>query len=79
MYVRWQHINVLKHFVYVLCGCKKQFEDSASDPEPQYIVVSFMHGTQDVCTVNKVRKYHTMCKMVVSVYVAIETQQWIFC
>ncbi len=33
-------------------------------------VVSCKHSTQDVCTVNKVRKYHSsMCKMVVSGYV----------
>ncbi len=25
-----QHINVLKHFVYVLCGCRKQFELAVS-------------------------------------------------
>jgi hypothetical protein len=33
----------------------------------------------NVCTVNKVCKYHCMCKTVVSVYVAVETQQKIFC
>jgi hypothetical protein len=37
------------------------------------------HGTQDVCTVNKVREYHSMCKTVVNVYVATETQPRIFC
>ena len=37
------------------------------------------HGTLDVCKVNKVRKYHSMCKMVDSVYVAIEIQQRVFC
>jgi hypothetical protein len=37
------------------------------------------HGTLDVCTVTEVRKYHSMCKMVDSVYVAVETQQRIFC
>ncbi len=36
------------------------------------------HGTLDVCTVNKVLEWHSMCKMVVSVYVAVETQQRIF-
>jgi hypothetical protein len=25
-----QHINVLKHFVYVLYGCRKQFEVAVS-------------------------------------------------
>jgi hypothetical protein len=49
-YARGQHINVLKHFVfvYVKCGCRKLFEvaislnhdkshhfDYTSDPEPQ--------------------------------------------
>ncbi len=37
------------------------------------------HGTLDVCMVNKVHKYHCMCKMVVSVYIAVKTQQRIFC
>jgi hypothetical protein len=37
------------------------------------------HSTLDVCMVNKVPKYHSMCKMVDSVYVAVETQQRIFC
>jgi hypothetical protein len=42
--------------------------------------MSCKHGTLDVCMVNKVREYHSMCEMgVVSVYVAIETQQRIFC
>jgi hypothetical protein len=36
--------------------------------------VSCKHGTQDVCTVNKVQKYHGMCKMVESVHAAVETQ-----
>jgi hypothetical protein len=42
-------------------------------------VVSCKHITQDLCAVNKVRKYHSMCKTVESVYIAIETQQRIFC
>jgi hypothetical protein len=37
--------------------------------------VSCKHGTLDVCTVNKVRKYHSMCETVDSVYIAIETKQ----
>ncbi len=41
--------------------------------------MSCKHGTQDLCTVNKVRKYHSICKTVESVYVATETQQRIFC
>jgi hypothetical protein len=41
-------------------------------------IVSCKHSTQDVCTVNMVREYHSMCKMVVSVYVAIETQRGYF-
>ncbi len=41
--------------------------------------MSCEYGTQDVCTVVKVRKYHSMCKTVVSVYIAIETQWRIFC
>ncbi len=42
------------------------------------VVVSCDHGTQDVCKVNKVRKYHSMCETVVSAYVAVETQRRIF-
>ncbi len=42
-------------------------------------VMSCKHGTQDVCTVNEVRKYHSMCKMVDSVHAAVETQRRIFC
>jgi hypothetical protein len=42
-------------------------------------VVSCKHGTQDVCTVNKVRKYPSMCKKVESVHAAVETQRRIFC
>jgi hypothetical protein len=41
--------------------------------------VSCKHGTLDVCMVNKVRKYHSMCKTVDSVYIAVETQQRVFC
>jgi hypothetical protein len=41
--------------------------------------VNCEHGTQHVCTVNKVCKYHSMCEMVVSVYIAVETQQRMFC
>ncbi len=41
--------------------------------------MSCKHGTQDGCTVNKLHKYHSMCEMVDSVYVAIETQQRVFC
>jgi hypothetical protein len=37
------------------------------------------HSTLDVCMVNKVRKYHSMCETVDSVYVAVDTQQRIFC
>ncbi len=37
------------------------------------------HGTQDVCTVIEIRKYHKMCKMVESVHAAVETQNRIFC
>ncbi len=43
------------------------------------VILSCKHGTQDVCMVNEVRKYHSMCKMVDSVYVVIETQQRVFC
>ncbi len=42
-------------------------------------VVSCKHSTQDVCTVNKVRKNHSMCEMVESVQTAIETQKRVFC
>jgi hypothetical protein len=41
-------------------------------------VMSCKHSTHDVCMVNKVCKYHNMCKIVDSVCVAIETQQRIF-
>jgi hypothetical protein len=41
--------------------------------------MSCKHGTQDVCTVNKVRKYPSMCKRVESVHAAVETQRRIFC
>jgi hypothetical protein len=41
--------------------------------------VSCKHGTQDVCMVNEVRKYHCMCETADSVYIAIETQQRILC
>ncbi len=37
------------------------------------------HGTQDVCMVNKVRKYHSMCEMVESVHSTVETQRRVFC
>jgi len=30
LYAYGQHINVLKHFVYVLNGCRKQFEVAVS-------------------------------------------------
>jgi hypothetical protein len=30
-------------------------------------VVTYQHGTQDVCMVSEVRKYHSMCEMVDSV------------
>jgi hypothetical protein len=40
--------------------------------------MSCKHGTQDVCTVNKVRKYHSMCEMVESVHAAIKTQEEYF-
>jgi hypothetical protein len=36
--------------------------------------VSYKQSTQEVCTVNKVRKYHSMCKMVEIVRAAVETQ-----
>jgi hypothetical protein len=42
-------------------------------------VVSCKQGTQDVCTVNKVRKYHSMCEMLESVHAAVETQRRVFC
>jgi hypothetical protein len=41
-------------------------------------VVSCKHGTQDVCTVNKVCKYPSMCEMVERVRAAIETQRRVF-
>jgi hypothetical protein len=37
------------------------------------------HGTPDVYMVNKVHKCHCMCDTVVSLYIAIETQQRLFC
>jgi hypothetical protein len=54
-------------------------ESKDSRQEKTMDVVSCKHGTQDVCTVNKIRKYHSMCKTVDSGYIAIETQQRIFC
>jgi hypothetical protein len=39
-------------------------------------VVSCKYGTQDVCTANEVRKYHSMCKTVESVHAAFETQRF---
>ncbi len=41
--------------------------------------MSCKNGTQDVCMVNKVRKYHSMCKRVESVHAAVATQRRIFC
>jgi hypothetical protein len=41
--------------------------------------VSCKHGTQDVCMVNKKRKYHSMCKTVESVHAAVKTLRRIFC
>ncbi len=41
--------------------------------------MSCKHGTQDVCTENTVRKYRSMCKTVISIYVAVETQRRVFC
>jgi hypothetical protein len=41
--------------------------------------VNCEHGTQDVCTVNKVRKYHSMCETVESVQAAVETRRRVFC
>jgi hypothetical protein len=38
------------------------------------VCLELYHGTLDVCTVNKVRKYHSMCKIVDSVYAAVEAQ-----
>ena len=42
-------------------------------------VVSCKHRRQDVCMVNEVHKYHSMCEMVESVHAAIETQRRVFC
>jgi hypothetical protein len=42
------------------------------------VFVSCKHSTLDVCTVNKVCKYHSMRKMVDSVYVAVKTQQRVY-
>jgi hypothetical protein len=41
--------------------------------------MSCKHGTQEVCMVNEVRKYHNMCKRVESVHAAVEIQRRIFC
>jgi hypothetical protein len=41
--------------------------------------MSCKHGTLDVCMVNDVRKDHSMCEMVDSVCIAIETQRRVFC
>jgi hypothetical protein len=51
---------------------------SFTDEDTSY-VVSCKQGTQDVCMVNKVQKYHSMCETVESVHAAVETQREIFC
>ena len=58
---------------------KECVEALAWDLSETGTVVSYKHGTLDVCMVNKVCEYHSMCRRVVSVYVAVETQQRIFC
>ncbi len=40
--------------------------------------MSCKHSTQDVCTVNKVHKCHSMCETVESVHAAVETHRRIF-
>jgi hypothetical protein len=40
--------------------------------------MSYKHGTQDLCTVNDVCKYHTMCETVESVHATVETQEEYF-
>ncbi len=40
--------------------------------------VSCKQGTQDVFTVNKLHKCHSMCKTIESVHAAVETQRRIF-
>ncbi len=42
-------------------------------------IVICKHGTQEVCTVNKVRKYHCMFETVESVHSAIGAQRRRFC
>ncbi len=38
-------------------------------------VLSCKHGTQDVCMVNKVHKYHSMCKTAVCIYCCWDTME----
>jgi hypothetical protein len=45
----------------------------------KFVCCELYQGTLDVCTVNKVRKCHCTCNTVVCVYIAIETQQRLFC
>ncbi len=75
--------KVLKHLIYVWHGhgmqCLNQsvvawFAHLHQVGFQPTLVMSCKHGTGDVCTVNKVREYHSMCKMVGSVYVAVEIQ-----
>ncbi len=42
-------------------------------------VVSSKQGTQDVCMVNKVSKYHSICETVESIHTTVETQRRILC
>ncbi len=43
------------------------------------LVMSCKHGAQDVCTMNNVWKYHSMCETVESVHAVVETQRRVFC
>jgi hypothetical protein len=60
------------HATVKLLNVQEQFNvgeegDLAKDYFMNLGVVICKHGTQDVCTMNKVRKYHSMCKTLVSI------------
>jgi hypothetical protein len=56
----------------------KQNSDNGSVLQ-KTLVMNCKHGTQDVCMVNMVRKYYSMCETVESVHAAVETQRRILC
>jgi hypothetical protein len=59
--------------------CNNQTKRGTGWRKMAAVVVSCNHSAQDVCMVNKVCKYHSMCKMVENVHTAVETQRRTFC